>query len=80
MEVSKVKAYHLLGEALSSDEKPGHVLRGVLQEATLDEVGHALFRLLVEDVEASAVVTLSDNLALGVAAHCNMTVIGGYVQ
>ena len=71
-DVAEVLADHLLGEALPRDEEARHGRRAVLQEAAPDEVGDALLRLLVEDVEASAVVTLSDNLALGVAAHCNM--------
>ena len=61
-DVAEVLADHLLGEALPRDEEARHGRRAVLQEAAPDEVGHALLRLLVEDVEAGAVVPLPQHL------------------
>ena len=66
-EVTQVLADHLFGQPLAGDEEPGHSLRRILQEPSPDQVGDALLRLLVEDVEPGAVVPLPDDLVDGVA-------------
>lgn len=62
LDAAQVLADHLLGQALPRDQEPGHGRGGVLQEAPLDQVRDALVGLLVEDVQARAIMTFPDHL------------------
>ena len=66
-QVAEVLADHVLRQALPRDQEPRDGLGRVLEEAPSDEVRDAFVRLLVEDVESGAVVSLPDDLVHGVA-------------
>lgn len=59
LQVAEVLSYHLLRQALSTDEKPGDSLRTVLEESTSDEVINPTLGLLIEQIQPHAVLPFS---------------------
>ena len=62
LQIAQVLADHLFAEALSGDEEAGHAVRRLVQEAATDQVVDAALRLGVEQVQADAVLPLTDDL------------------
>lgn len=62
LQVAEVLADHLAGEALARDEELRDGVRRVLEEVLVHQVGDPLLRLLVEQIQADAVLALADRL------------------
>ena len=60
-DVAQILPDHLLGEALPCHQEPGHSLRRVVQEALANQIMDTSLRFLVENVEASSVMSLPDH-------------------
>merc|ERR1719219_2308967 len=70
LDTAQIFTYHLLGKSFTGDKESGNSSWRIFQESPLDQVSDALVQLLVENIEASPVVTFTNDFVDGVhVAH-----------